>query len=88
MAMGAEPKSVLALVTGQGMKQLAVGGMIGLLLGAALVRPMTLVFFDVRPSDPTVYAAIVVTMGLSGLLACAVPALRATRVSPTEALTG
>ena len=88
MAMGAEPRSILALVLAQGMKQLAVGGAIGLLLGAALVQPMTVVFFDVRPSDPTVYGAIVVTMVASGLLACVIPARRATRVSPVEALTG
>jgi hypothetical protein len=70
------------------MRQLAVGGVVGLVLGAALVQPMTAVFFDVRPSDPTVYAAIVLTMGVSGLLACIVPARRATRVSPVRALTG
>jgi len=88
MAMGAEPRNVLALVLAQGMRQLAVGGVVGLVLGAALVQPMTVVFFDVRPSDPTVYAAIVVTMGVSGLLACIIPARRATRVSPVRALTG
>jgi predicted permease len=88
MAMGAEPRNVLTLVLAQGMKQLVAGGLVGLALGAALVQPMTVVFFDVRPSDPTVYAAIVVTLGVSGLLACIVPARRATRVSPVRALTG
>ena len=88
MAMGAEGRSILGLVLARGMKQLAVGAVIGLVLGAALVRPMSAVFFRVQPSDPTVYAAITLTMVLSGLLACVIPARRATRVNPVEALGG
>ena len=51
-----------------------------------MAQPMAIVFFDVEPSDPTVYGAIVVTMGLAGLLACVVPARRATQVELVEAL--
>jgi len=86
MAMGAEPRSILRLVLGAGMRQLGIGALIGLGLGALLVRPMRVVFFEVEPSDPLVYAAIVATLGLAGLLACLVPARRATRVQLVDAL--
>ena len=68
------------------MKQLGIGGLIGLIMGAAMARPMSAVFFEVEPSDPTVYAAIVVTLGLAGLLACFVPAHRAIQVELVDAL--
>jgi len=86
MAMGAEARSILGLVLGKGMKQLGLGALIGLGLGALLVQPMRVVFFQVEPSDPLVYATIVLTLGLAGLLACLFPALRATRVQLVDAL--
>jgi ABC-type antimicrobial peptide transport system permease subunit len=86
MAMGAEARSILGLVLGNGMKQLGLGALIGLGLGALLVQPMRVVFFQVEPSDPLVYATIVLTLGVAGLLACLFPALRATRVQLIDAL--
>jgi putative ABC transport system permease protein len=86
MAMGAEARNILGLVLGHGMKQLAVGAAVGLALGALLVQPMRVIFFDVEPSDPTVYLTIILTLGLSGLLACLLPALRAMRVQLVDAL--
>jgi predicted permease len=86
MAMGAEARSILGLVLGKGMKQLGLGALIGLGLGALLVQPMRVVFFQVEPSDPLVYATIVLTLGVAGLLACLFPALRATRVQLIDAL--
>lgn len=86
MAMGAGAGDIMRLILGKGMKQLGIGTVLGLLMGAALVRPLATVFFDVNPSDPTVYAAIVVTLGLAGLVACLVPARRATRITLVDAL--
>ncbi len=86
MALGASPRDVTRLVLAKGMKQLAIGGLIGLALGAAMAQPMSVVFFEVKPSDPTVYAAIIVTLGLAGFVACLIPARRATRVELVEAL--
>ena len=86
MALGAGARTVFRLVLGKGMRQLAVGAVVGLALGAVLVRPMAAIFYDVEPSDPFVYGAIVVTLGLSGLLACLVPARRATSVELVNAL--
>jgi hypothetical protein len=86
MALGASARDVMKLVLRKGMKQLAIGGLIGLALGAAMAQPMSVVFFEVEPSDPTVYAAIIVTLGLAGLVACLIPARRATQVELVDAL--
>jgi ABC-type antimicrobial peptide transport system permease subunit len=86
MAVGAGARNVFGLVLGKGMRQLGIGAAIGLAIGAAMAQPMAVVFFEVEPSDPFVYAAIVMTMGLSGLLACLVPAWRATRIELVDAL--
>jgi ABC-type antimicrobial peptide transport system permease subunit len=59
---------------------------IGLALGAAMAQPMSVIFFDVEPSDPTVYAAIILTLGLAGFLACLIPARRATQIELVDAL--
>ena len=63
---------------------LATAGCLG--LGLVMARQLQVALFQVHPNDPTVYAAIVVTFTLAGLLACTVPALRATRVNLVEAL--
>jgi putative ABC transport system permease protein len=86
MALGAYGKDIVRIVLKKGFVQLGVGMAIGLGLGAALSRPLQLIMFDVNASDPSVYAAIVVTLGLAGLLACLVPARRATRVDLVNAL--
>jgi predicted permease len=86
MALGAYGKDIVGIVLKKGLIQLGVGMVIGLGLGAALSRPLQTIMFDVNASDPSVYAAIVVTLGLAGMLACFVPARRATRVDLVEAL--
>jgi predicted permease len=86
IAMGASARTVFGLVLGKGMKQLGIGAVVGLAGGAAMARQMTFVFFEVEPSDPLVYAAIVTTLGIAGLMACVLPARRATRIELVEAL--
>lgn len=86
MALGASARDVMKLVVSKGMKQLGIGALIGLGLGAAMAQPMSAVFFEVEPSDPMVYATIVVTLGLAGLFACLIPARRATKVELVDAL--
>ena len=86
MALGATAPQIMGLVLGNGMKQLGIGGAVGLAMGAAMARPLAVVFFDVNPTDPGVFAAIVVTLGVAGVAACIVPALRATRVELADAL--
>ncbi len=86
MALGAYRKDIVKLVLAKGMKQIGVGMAVGLVFGAALTRPLGSVSFRVDPNDPTVYAAIILTLTLTGLLACLVPALRAARVDVVQAV--
>lgn len=86
MALGAGSPQVLGMVLRQGALQLAMGLGLGFLLAAGLSRGLRVALFGVEPWDPTVFAAIAVIMLISGLAASLLPALRATRVDPVEAL--
>ncbi|NKB86680.1 MAG: FtsX-like permease family protein [Acidobacteria bacterium] len=86
MALGAGGRDVLSLVLKKGAIQLGIGLTLGLAIGAVLARPMRFVTYGVEATDPTVYAAIVVTLVVTGLIATLVPARRAARVDPATAL--
>jgi len=86
MAMGARGGDVLRLVLRQGTFQVGMGLTLGLALGWLLSMAMQVSVFGVEPWDPAVFAAIAVVMLATGFLASFVPARRATRVSPVEAL--
>ncbi len=86
MALGAEGRDVLRLIVGEGMKQIGVGLAVGLVLAWLLARGLELVLFRVDPSDPSVFLGIVGLLAVTGLLASVIPARRATRVDPVEAL--
>ncbi len=86
MALGAQARNVLGLVLRQGVAQLALGIAIGLALAAVLSRLMELSLYDVAPWDPFVFTSVVLTLGTTGIVACFVPAKRATRVDPIIAL--
>ena len=86
MALGAEDGSLVRLVLGRGAKQLGIGIGIGLLMGWAMGIPLQFVLFGVDPGDPVVYLMITLTLGLTGLLSCVLPARAATRADPVEAM--
>jgi len=86
MALGANSSNVLRMVLRQGAVQLAIGLVIGFFLAAGLSRGLQVILFGVEPWDPTVFLAIAVIMVISGLSASFIPAYRATRVDPVEAL--
>ena len=86
VALGARPADVMRLVLRQGLIQLGVGLGIGLGLSLLLARGLQVALFGVGPADPTVLGAVVVVLAATGLVACLVPARRATRVDPMTAM--
>jgi len=88
MAMGSAPQDVFKSVVAQGLRVTALGLVVGLGASLLLTRLVRSLLFEVRPTDPAVMGAVVVVLGLVGLLACLVPARNATTVDPVSALGG
>ncbi|HEX8879477.1 MAG TPA: ABC transporter permease [Candidatus Acidoferrum sp.] len=86
MAMGAERSDVLGLVVGQGLKLTAAGLVLGVLVALALTRQLSSLLFGVSAYDPWAYGSVVLILAFVALLACYIPARRATRVDPLVAL--
>jgi putative ABC transport system permease protein len=86
MALGAQGRDVVRMIFGQGMVQLGVGMTLGLGLAAAIAQLMKVVLFDVQPRDPTIFGGVAAVLAFVGLLACFIPAKRATLVDPLVAL--
>jgi putative ABC transport system permease protein len=86
MALGAGRREVLGLVVRQGLVLAAVGVALGLLAAAGATRLIAGLLFGVSPGDPLTYTVVAALLTLVALLACLVPARRATRVDPMTAL--
>jgi predicted permease len=86
MALGAEPRDILKMVLRQSAGVVAVGLAIG--LGAALAgtRAIANLIVGIKPTDPVTFVTVVVLLSTIALMACWIPARRATRVSPLTAL--
>ena len=86
LAVGAHPRDILRLMLGQTLAQLAVAIAIGVLLALGIGRALSALLYDVSPADPLSLALSILTLGVAGVLACWLPARRATRVDPMIAL--
>jgi len=86
MALGAERRDVFAMVIGQGAKLALMGIAIGLPAAYFATRLLASQLYGVGAGDPSTFAAVAVLLLSIALLACYIPARRATQVQPTEAL--
>jgi putative ABC transport system permease protein len=86
MALGAQPGDVRRLVLGEGLKLALAGVGIGVIATLSLARLMTGLLYGVEPTDPVTLAAVALLLSFVALAACWLPAHRATRIGPIEAL--
>jgi putative ABC transport system permease protein len=86
MALGAQASDVLGLIMRQGMLLAGIGAGLGLLAALLLARFLGSLLYGVRPEDPLILGAVLLTLIVAALLATYVPARRATRVNPIDSL--
>jgi putative ABC transport system permease protein len=86
MALGAQTRDVMQLIVSQGFKLVVVGLVIGLVGAFATMRIIGSLLFGISARDPITFAAVAIVLAGVALLACYVPARRATRIDPIEAL--
>jgi ABC-type antimicrobial peptide transport system permease subunit len=86
MAVGAERRHVLWMVMVEGGRLVLIGVAVGLVTAFWLTRLIRRQLFEVSPTEPRVFIAVILLLLLIALLACFLPARRATRINPMEAL--
>jgi predicted permease len=86
VALGASRSNVLFLIMRQGMSLALIGLVVGLLASFAVAQLLVKVLFGVSPADPLTFAGVAILLALVAALACYVPARRAMKVDPLEAL--
>ena len=86
MALGAGRRQTLRLIVGEALQVVGVGAVVGVIGAFVLVRFIRTLLFEIQPTDLPTYAASMAIVTVVGILAAAVPAVRATRVDPVVAL--
>jgi putative ABC transport system permease protein len=86
LALGAQPRSILRMIVGQGMVLTLIGLVVGLGASLLMSRAMTKVLFNVTATDPATFVSISIFLALVALAANYFPARRATKIDPMTAL--
>jgi len=86
MALGAQIADVMRLILGQGLVLVTAGGVIGITAALASGRVLRAYLFGVSSTDPLTFVAVGLLLAALALFACWLPARRATRINPMEAL--
>jgi putative ABC transport system permease protein len=86
IALGADRRGLVRLVVGEGMTVGVAGIILGILAAAATGRLLSSLVFNISVWDPLTYVGVATALGLVALVSCAVPAIRASRIDPMEAL--
>jgi putative ABC transport system permease protein len=86
VALGAGSSDVLRMILGQGLRTILIGVAIGIAGSLALTRAIESLLFGVTATDPLTFAGVTLLLVAAALLACFIPARRATKVDPTIAL--
>jgi putative ABC transport system permease protein len=88
LALGAEQSAILRMVVGQGLKLVGMGLVAGAIASFWVARALTSLLYQTEAHDPVTFGSVPLVLGLISLAACALPALRASRVEPISALRG
>jgi putative ABC transport system permease protein len=86
MALGAQRNNVLGLVMKKGLTLILIGVAIGLAGALALTRVLRSLLYDITATDPMTFIAVSLLLTVVGLIACYIPARRATKIDPMVAL--
>jgi ABC-type antimicrobial peptide transport system permease subunit len=86
IALGARPADVQWLVLVHGARITIAGLAMGTVVALATTRVLTALLFEISPNDPAILAAVIVILWTTGVLASFMPALRASRADPVDAL--
>jgi putative ABC transport system permease protein len=86
MALGAQARDTLLMIVGKSMALVAAGVILGLIGAAGVTRLLSGMLYGVSPVDPLVFGAVSLVLAGTALVACLLPALRATKVDPVQAL--